>query len=194
MRATRGRIRAGSTALAISLTVAVLVGGCGENSAKVAAQRRRERHAAIERATHPKFPIAPCSLVSLEQVSKLLGIHARKQSARAGCIYTGTVTGSHDTRTLTVTPASVPSGGHLITTAIQHPEALSGAGFHAQVGNVPAPGSIQAPATAVAGVLAGKLYVALTVQDANANAPSQINRAAAIARLLGERLHTSARS
>jgi hypothetical protein len=190
MRATRARC----TALATSLTVVVLVGGCSENSAKVNAQRKRERQAAIERATHPKFPVAPCSLVSLQQVSRLLGVHARKQSARAGCVYTGTVMGGHDTRTLTVTPASVPSGGHLISTTIQHPEALSGAGFHAQVGSVPAPGSIQAPTTAVAGVLAGKLYVALTVQDANANAPSQVSRAAAIARLLGERLHMSVTS
>ncbi len=175
-----------AAALAIGLLTAFVATGCG-GSAKQNAAVRAEQRAAIRRAEHPSFPVPPCSLLTTREVSKALGVRTEAQHTRSGCVYSGT-TAAHDRRTLIVTPAARPASGHLISPAIRNPVTLIGPGYEARAGTSVPPGDIRAPATAVAGVLARNLYVALLVEDANPDAPSQLHRAVALIRQVGEHL------
>jgi hypothetical protein len=174
--------------LAAAILTAALISACGGNSAKHNAALKAERNAAIRHA-HAKFSIAPCSLLSVTRVSAVLGVHAHTQTARAGCVYTGTAHG--DQRTLTVTPGAKPASGELISAAIKHPVAVSGAGYHGEAGSTPTPGDVSVPTSAVAGIVAGNAFVSLLVQDANPNAPSQVGRVLTLAREAGKHLAAS---
>jgi hypothetical protein len=175
-----------STSVAAALVGALLLAGCGGSSH---AALSRERKAAIKRA-HPTFPVAPCSLLSVRQVSAALGVTVHTQKARVGCIYTGTTAG-HDQRSLTVTPGTKPASGQLISAAITHAVSITGSGFHGRAGSPPTPGDVRVPRSAVAGIVVGDLYVSLFVQDANPNAPSQVSRAVTLAGQAGRRLVAS---
>ena len=185
-RDRRMRARRASTA-AVGLLTALLVIGCG-GSAKQNAAVRAERQAAIRRAEHPSFPVPPCSLLSTRQVATALGVRVVAQQTRSGCVYSGN-TSAHDRRTLIVTPGTQPASGHLISPAIRNPVTVIGSGYRARVGASTPPGNIRAPATAVAGLAAGHLYVALLVEDANPDAPSQLHRATALVQQVGQHLH-----
>lgn len=172
--------------IVIAIGAGILITGCG-GSAKQNAAVRAERLAAIHRAEHPSFPVAPCSLLTPRQVSHALGVRVTAQTSRSGCVYSGTAAGG-DRRTATVTPGTLPASGSLISPAVSHPVALSGAGYHARAGVGTNPGSVMAPATAVAGLMAGHIYVALLVQDANPNASSQLRRAVTLIGQIGDHL------
>jgi hypothetical protein len=179
-----GRIRI----VAIALATTWFAAACG-NSAKQNAAVRAEQRAAIRRAEHPSFPVPPCSLLTLRQVSQALGVRVEAQTSRSGCLYSG-VTAAHDTRTLTVTPGAEPASGSLISSAIRNPVSLTGSGYRARIGTGTPPGGIRVPVTAVAGVVADQVYVSLLVQDANPDAPTQLQRAIALTRQVGQSLQT----
>jgi hypothetical protein len=173
---------------ASTLLAALLLAGCGGNSAKHNAAIKAERKAAIRNA-HAKFSIPPCSLVTVAQVSAALGVTAHKQTARAGCVYAGSAKG--DRRSLTVTPGTKPASGQLISAAIKHAVPVTGSGYHGQAGSPPTPGDVSVPTSAVAGIVAGSRYVSLLVSDANPNAPSQVARVVALAHEAGQKLASS---
>jgi hypothetical protein len=68
---------------------------------------------------------------------------------------------------------------------------VSGSGYQGRAGNSPSPPDVSVPTSAVAGVVSGNAYVALLVEDANPNAPSQLSRVVALAQEAGKHLVTS---
>lgn len=178
-----------ATPLGMFMAAAVLVTGCGASGPNKAALRA-ERAAAVRRA-HPTFAVAPCSLLSVRQVSAVLEVRAHAHAGRLGCIYSGRTRGG-DVRTLTITPGSKPAAGQLITFTLTHSVTITGPGYRAQAGATPIDGEVRTPAAAAGGVLAGQTYVALLLEDANPNAPSQVPRVVALAREIGHHLYASA--
>jgi hypothetical protein len=179
------RTAARATLGVVLILIAAALDGCGSASnSNVNAARRQ----AIRRAHHTAFPVPPCSLITRRQASAALGVPVRARAGRNGCLYEGTTRGG-DRRSLTVTPGRPPASGQLISARQTHQSTITGAGYRARIGVTPAPGDVRVPAAATGGLVSGRLYVALLVEDADPSAGSQAGRVATVVRAIGRHLH-----
>jgi hypothetical protein len=190
-RPQHGRAARAAASLAVALVATASFAGCGV-SAKEQARRAAATRAYVQRRDHPKLPVRPCSLLTVGQVSAVLGVHVHAKAYGLGCIYMGTSGGDLGTRRLLVQPRYLSTQSPPPAVQSQHPVRISGHGYHGQARDTSVVGSANEPVSANAWIVKGNVYVSLFVDNANHNgAPKQVSRAIKLANEIGRRLHPS---